>query len=146
MMHKQLSQLFTVDAIIVPMQAKTSYEALHELAEKFSRAYALPTPEVENILCERERLGSTAIGNEIAIPHGRLNVHQTLGVFAVAPLGIDFAAPDQQAVRIFAALIAPLSGDSYVRSLATISSSLADPLLRAKICLAHSSEEILQLL
>ena len=66
-----LTDLITREAILPSMRVATKKQALQELSERASGQCGLPAREIYDALLQRERLGSTGIGNGIAIPHGR---------------------------------------------------------------------------
>ena len=77
---------------------------------------------------QRERLGSTGVGNGIAIPHGKLKeIDRLFGVFARLPTAIDFEAIDEQMVDLVFLLLAPDSaGADHLKALARVSRLLRD--------------------
>lgn len=97
---------------------------LRELAGKLAAAGAVADAEqLFARLWERERLGSTAIGRGIAIPHCKLDsLAKVVVAVGLAPAGVDFAAPDAQPVRLFFVVVSPSrSPAEHLQSLAAIS-------------------------
>jgi len=90
---------------------------------------------VLGILLERERLGSTGIGDGIAIPHGKLrNLDQPLLAFGRSRRGVDFKALDGRPVKLFFLLIAPEEAIGlHLKMLARISRILKDPAVRTRL-------------
>lgn len=79
----RLADLLTSEAIIPTLKSNTKKQALQELSEKAAEICGLPAREIFDALLQRERLGSTGIGNGIAIPHGKLaRVKSIFGIFA----------------------------------------------------------------
>src|ERR1700710_1993300 len=90
-----LNELITPDGIIPALKVNTKKQALHELSERAAKIIGLPSREIFDALLQRERLGSTGIGNGVAIPHGKLpKVHQIVGLFARLERPIDYEALD----------------------------------------------------
>ncbi|RVI24217.1 PTS sugar transporter subunit IIA, partial [Sinorhizobium meliloti] len=68
-----LAGLLHQNAIIPAMRANSKKQLLQELAAKASKLTGLPEREIFDVILQRERLGSTGVGNGIAIPHGKLS-------------------------------------------------------------------------
>jgi PTS system nitrogen regulatory IIA component len=127
--------LITADAVIPALKANSKKQALQELAERAERVSGVPAREIFDALLQRERLGSTGVGNGVAIPHGKLAKAKDLfGVFARLERPIDFESLDGQPVDLLFLLIAPESaGADHLTALARIARGLRDPELVAKL-------------
>ena len=114
-----LSDLITPEAVIPTLRASSKKQALQELSERASAICGLPAREIYDVVLQRERLGSTGVGNGIAIPHGKIaRVTQIFGVFARLERPIDFEAQDSAPVDLIFLLIAPESaGADHLKSL-----------------------------
>lgn len=134
------------DGIVLRLAATDAEGAVRALAAVLARAHGLDAAEVETALLERERLGSTAIGDETAIPHGKLPIARVAGALGLSETGIDFAAPDGAPVRIVVALVAPLQGGAHLRALASVGEAVADPLLRKRLLEARTAADVRVLL
>jgi PTS system nitrogen regulatory IIA component len=123
------ADLLTSDAIIPALKASTKKQALHDLSEKAAEICGLPAREIFDALLQRERLGSTGIGNGIAIPHGKLaRVKSIFGIFARLERPIDFDALDGAPVDLVFLLITPeASGADHLKALACAARVLRDP-------------------
>ncbi|MEA3241313.1 MAG: PTS sugar transporter subunit IIA [Pseudomonadota bacterium] len=108
----------------------------------------IPADEVFTILKEREDLGSTGIGDSIAIPHGKTKKTETLIVaFAHSHEGISFDAIDDQPVKFFFLLLAPEdSAGLHLKALAKISRMLKDQEFRKRLAEAKDATELFQLI
>ena len=97
------------------------------------------------VLAERERLGSTAIGDGIAIPHGKLpKVTKILGTFGRHVQGVDFESLDGNPTHLFFMLVAPEDSTSlHLKALARVSRLLRDGNFREKLLSAPDSERTL---
>ncbi|WNJ89688.1 PTS IIA-like nitrogen regulatory protein PtsN [Bosea sp. 685] len=117
-----LIDLLTPAAVISPLRANGKKQALQELAQHAAMITGLPERELFEALLQRERLGSTGIGDGIAIPHGRMSgIDRLVGLFARAEKPVDFDALDGQPVDIIFVLIAPEgAGADHLKALARV--------------------------
>ena len=125
----KITEILTPEMVIPQMRGGSKAEVLSELAQCLCQAH----PEVVfdrllGVLNERERLGSTAIGDGIAIPHGKLPALKRLyGVFARLETPINFEAIDEQPVDLIFLLLAPeQAGADHLKALARISRLLRE--------------------
>jgi PTS system nitrogen regulatory IIA component len=122
---------------------------LDELAEKFPAADAALDPErVLDVLAEREKISTTAIGEGVAIPHGKLaGVERVHAVFARSKTGVDFASLDGEPTHLFFALIAPADGAAdHLKALARISRLLKESAIRSRLLRAESRDELFDII
>jgi PTS system nitrogen regulatory IIA component len=108
-----LSQLLKPDAVLAALRVNGKKQALQEMSERAAR-------EIFDAILQRERLGSTGVGDGVAIPHGKLaKCQQIFGVFARLDRPIDFEAPDALPVDLIFMLIAPeAAGADHLKALA----------------------------
>ena len=109
----------------------------------------LLSPEVEQgVLLERERISTTAIGEGVAIPHGKLpGVERVLGVFARSLQGVDFSSLDGGPTHLFFVLIAPESAAAdHLKALARISRLLKDETFRRRLLTGQTGEELYRII
>jgi nitrogen PTS system EIIA component len=132
--------------ILEELQAKTKRDVLAELSSAFLRDLKVDAEEMVSILLEREKLGSTGIGDGIAIPHGKMGSLKDLVVaFGRSRKGIDFNAMDGKPVHLFFLLMAPEnSAGLHLKALAKISRMLKDGTFRKRLLEADSREKLLQ--
>ena len=130
-----LSQLITPEAVIPSLKVNTKKHALQELSERAGTISGLPPREMFDALLQRERLGSTGIGEGIAIPHGKLaKASAIFGIFARLARPVDFQAIDGVPVDLICLLIAPESaGADHLKALATAARLLRDSKITAKL-------------
>jgi PTS system nitrogen regulatory IIA component len=146
----RITDILTSEELIAPnLRATSKSEVLSELAHHL----ALRVDEVEErrlveVLWERERLGSTAIGDGIAIPHGKLpGLRGVVGMFGRHPAGVDFDSLDGNPTRLFFLLVAPdESVGQHLKALARVSRLLKDADFRKRLIEASSATEILTLI
>ena len=124
-----LTDLLRPEAVISPLRANSKKQALQELAQHAALLTGLPERELFEALLQRERLGSTGIGDGIAIPHGRMpGIDKLVGLFARAEKALDFEALDGQPVDILFLLLAPEgAGADHLKALARIARALREP-------------------
>ncbi len=124
-----LNDLVAPQAVIPALKVNNKKQALQEIAERAADLTGRPEREILEVLMQRERLGSTAIGNGIAIPHGKLaKLDRLFGLFARLDRPIDFEALDGQPVDLIFLLLAPENaGADHLKALARIARLLRDP-------------------
>ena len=125
----ELGDLIKPEGVIPVLKAKTKKQVLQELSEKAAGLTGLDAREIFETLQQRERLGSTAVGRGIAIPHGRLPALKSIfSVFARLGEPIDFEALDGEPVDLIFLLLAPEhAGADHLKALARISRLLREP-------------------
>jgi len=143
----KFSDFLIQDAIIVDLQSKDKRGVMAELTQQLCRVCAIgkADPLVE-ILLEREALGSTGIGQGIAIPHGKSGeVKNLVATLGISRKGVEFDALDGEPVHIVFLLLAPPdSGGLHLKALAKISRLLKDKFFRQTLREAKSREEVLK--
>ena len=139
------TEILKRDFILDELEARNQHDVLAELVGVFAKGGVCFDPEAMlQVLLERERLGSTGIGEGIAIPHGKLQgLDEILLSFGRSSEGIDFDAMDGKPVHLFFLLMAPEnSAGLHLKILAKISRMLKDPALRNNLLQAKSKEKI----
>jgi nitrogen PTS system EIIA component len=146
----QLADIISLDRIECDLPCTSRKRALEKLGEIILRGSgaALTPHEVYEGLMARERLGSTAIGSGVAIPHGRMkNADTTLGALVQLHEGIDFDAMDKQPVDIcFALLVPEHSTEEHLRLLAELAEMFSNAAFRERLRKAKSKQELYDLL
>jgi PTS system nitrogen regulatory IIA component len=103
-----LADLIAQNSVLPALKANSKKQLLQELAAKASEVTGLAEREVFDVILQRERLGSTGVGNGIAIPHGKLaSLDKIVGVFARLDQPVDFEALDDQPVDLVFLLLPP---------------------------------------
>lgn len=131
---------------LVRLQASSADAALLELAELLARRTGLAADVIVAGLRERESLGSTGLGRGLALPHTKADIAGSVAVMGLAPEGIEFAAPDEQPVRVFVALVSSLQPSEHLRALALVSRAFSDASLIDRLLAAADAEQVLALL
>jgi PTS system nitrogen regulatory IIA component len=124
-----LLEFLTPEAVVPAMRVSGKKQALHELAAHAARLTGLDERAVFDTLAQRERLGSTGIGEGIAIPHGKLaGLAGLFGLAARLDKPIDFEALDGQPVDVLFLLLAPEgAGADHLKALARVARALREP-------------------
>lgn len=119
----ELSELIAPEGVISPLKASSKKQALQELSARAEQITGIGQREIFEALIERERLGSTGVGNGIAIPHAKLATLDRLwGLFARLETPIDFDSIDEQPVDLIFLLLAPAgAGAEHLKALARVS-------------------------
>jgi PTS system nitrogen regulatory IIA component len=123
-----IAELVTPRGIVAQLRASNKKQVLQELARRASLMTGVAERRIYDTLAERERLGTTGIGNGIAIPHGKLaELDRLYGLFARLERPIPFDAIDDQPVDLVFLLLAPLeAGADHLKALARVSRLLRD--------------------
>jgi PTS system nitrogen regulatory IIA component len=142
-----ISDLLAPDAVIPALKVQTKKQLLQELAARAARG-GLPEKRIFETLNERERLGTTGVGQGIAIPHGRMaEVSRITGVFARLEGGLDYEAVDSQPVDLVFMLLAPENaGADHLKALARVSRLLRNQQTCEKLRAASTAEAIYAIL
>jgi nitrogen PTS system EIIA component len=135
------------DSVVFNLNAGSKKELLQALATKAASLCGLPESLIFETLWEREKLGTTGIGNGIAIPHGRLDGLQSVcAVFARLSDTTDFDAVDGKPVDLAFMILAPEScGADHLQALARVSRSLRDPANCALLRTTQNADDVVAL-
>jgi nitrogen PTS system EIIA component len=143
-----IHDLITLESVLPRLRVTSKKQALQELSKRAAELTGLPDRQIYDVVIERERLGTTGVGNGIAIPHGKLAALSRLyGLFARLETAIDFEAIDEQPVDLIFLLLAPeQAGADHLKALARISRLLRDRSVCEKLRGSDSAEAIYALL
>ena len=135
------------DAIELNVKSKNKKEVIEELVEMLAKKNVILDKKatIESLM-EREELGSTGVGQGIAIPHSKTKgVKDLVAAFGVSADGVDFDALDGEAVNIFFLLLAPEGAAGLMlKALARVSNFLKNKYYRRKILEAKDKADVLQ--
>ena len=144
----RLTDILTPEAVIANLKATTKKQLLLELSERAAKISGLSAREIFDALLHRERLGSTGIGEGVAIPHGKLaHVKSILGVFARLERPVDYDALDGAPVDlVFMLITSESSGADHLKALACAARMLRDAGLVAMIRATRDNEALYSLI
>ena len=132
----KIAEILSRGCIISDIKSTTKEDVIRELAVNLAENFPqMNQEEVIQILLEREKLGSTGIGNGIAIPHGKLPMlTQIVTAFGRSREGISFDSQDERPAHLFFVLLAPENAASlHLKALARLSRLLKDSSFRQKL-------------
>ena len=124
----EIADLVKPDHVVAQLRASSKKQALQDLARRAADITGQPERAIFSVLMKRERLGTTGVGNGIAIPHGKLpTLNRLYGMFARLDHPIDFDSIDDRPVDLIFLLLAPeSSGADHLKALARVSRLLRD--------------------
>ena len=141
----KISDILGRDRIVSQLSSQTKEGILRELVHALAKgAQPINEGRVIEILLEREGLGSTGIGEGVAIPHGKSKeVREIMATFGRSLPGMDFQSLDGKPTHLFFLLIAPEnSAGTHLKALAQVSRLMKDPSFRKRLMEARTSEEL----
>ncbi|MDT8421597.1 MAG: PTS sugar transporter subunit IIA [Desulfuromonadales bacterium] len=145
----KISELLNPEAVVADLQSRDKGKVLAELTDALLACdESLQREEVIQVLKERERLGSTGIGDGVAIPHGKLKgIPELMLAFGRSRTGVDFDSMDGKPAHLFFLLVAPEeSVGVHLKTLARISKLLKDSAIRQKLLDADSQKDLYQII
>jgi nitrogen PTS system EIIA component len=145
----KITDILSPDMVVADLKGTTKPDVLNELAKALAAKYTeIKLADLTAVLAERERLGSTAIGDGIAIPHGKLRgVTKIIGAFGRHQQGVDFDSLDGEPSQIFFVLVAPEDSASlHLKALARVSRLLKEASFRSRLLAAKDSAELYSLI
>ncbi len=137
------------NGIIMPsLAAKSRKQVFHSMCADLSVVTEIDEREIFDAVMERERLGSTGVGEGVAIPHARLEgLSAPLGAFARLAEPVDFEAVDDRPCDLVFLLLAPMAaGADHLRALAAVSRAFREPSIRAALRGARTQEDVCAIL
>ncbi len=144
----EITDLITPDSVVADLKAGSKKQVLQELARVAAGVTGQTERAVFDVLIERERLGTTGVGNGIAIPHGKLpGLDRLHGLFARLAEPIPFDAIDDQPVDLIFLLLAPEgAGADHLKALARVSRLLRNHATCEKLRHANGAVPIYDIL
>jgi PTS system nitrogen regulatory IIA component len=143
-----LGEFLGKDAVVIDLKASSKKQLLQAMSERAAELTNLSAREIFDTILQREKLGSTGVGNGIAIPHGKFNnFDKIFGVFARLETPVAFDSLDEKDVDIAFLLLAPESaGADHLKALSRIARVLRDTERLAALRSASSEDAIYTLL
>jgi PTS system nitrogen regulatory IIA component len=133
------------DGIVAALRGRSKDDVIQELAGVVAERHPdIDRSRLVRALEERERLNSTALGEGIAIPHGKLpGLRRVVAAFGRSPSGVDFSSLDGKPTHLFFLLVAPEdSAGAHLKALARISRLLKDESFRARLMAAGTGADL----
>ncbi|MBG20831.1 MAG: PTS IIA-like nitrogen-regulatory protein PtsN [Rhizobiales bacterium] len=123
-----LADLIAQNAVLPALKANSKKQLLQEMSAKAATLTGLPEREIFDVILQRERLGSTGVGNGIAIPHGKMaHLDHIVGEFARLEQPVNFEALDDEPVDLVVLLLAPEgAGADHLKALSRIARVMRD--------------------
>lgn len=143
-----LISLLDTDRIFTDETIKSKKRLLEFIAEKAAENLSLSKSVIFNKLLERERLGSTGLGQGFAVPHARLDeLDQAYGCFIKLDSPVNYDAMDQMPIDLIFVLFIPMdSTEEHLQILASLARIFSQAEISDKIRGCQSSEQILKLI
>ena len=137
------------EAIILDLKAQDKESAVNEMVDALTKLKKIKnSKEAIEALMQREKLGSTGIGQGVAIPHSRCDfIKEQIAMLAISKKGVEFSALDGNPVNIIFLLLCP--GDSkgeHLQAMAKISKMLKDKYLRKAVLEANTTQDVLSII
>jgi PTS system nitrogen regulatory IIA component len=131
-------------AVLPALRVNGKKQALQELSAHAAKLTGLNEANIFEALFQRERLGSTGIGDGIAIPHGKLpGLTKIFGLIARLEKPVDFEALDSQPVDILFLLLAPEgAGADHLKALARVARVLREPGLIERVRASRDADAL----
>ena len=139
-----LTDLVAPQAVVPALKVNSKKQAIQELAARAAGLTGQSERDILEILQQRERLGSTGIGNGIAIPHGKLpKLNKLFGLFARLERPVDFEALDTKPVDLVFLLLAPeAAGADHLKALARVARLLREGEVVTKLRQSRDADAI----
>lgn len=143
-----LTDILSPDAVVADIKATSKKHLLQQLGARAAMLTGIEAARIQDVLQERERLGSTGFGGGIAIPHGKLpGLAHVFGLFARLGTPVDFDALDRQPIDLVFLLLAPEgAGADHLKALARVSRTFRQRALVEKLRGSNSADALYAML
>jgi PTS system nitrogen regulatory IIA component len=141
----KINEILTLETILAEVKANGKENSIKELAEFLCQIHTIADKsELVHVLLEREKLGSTGIGENVAIPHAKMKgLNQIIAAFGISKNGVEFDSLDQKPVNFIFLLLAPENATGiHLKALARISRLLKNQEFKSKLLNASNREDI----
>ncbi len=144
----KLSEVLNEDRIVLDFDAKKKEDAIGALVDPVENGHDRDT--ILSEILEREKLGSTGVGQGVAIPHVRMDaIDEPVVVFGRSAKPIDFEAIDDEACSLFFLVLGPTSAeaqDVYLKTMAKISRLMRSADVRSRLAEAATEDEVIEII
>lgn len=143
-----IDQLLSPEATFCSLKLSSKKKIIEKISEVMAESIDCPVQDIYESLFAREKLGTTALGHGIAIPHGRVEAcKEATAVLILLDEPVDYDAPDGQPVDIVFSILVPEQADSeQLRCLAEIAKVLSEPAIVSQIRHAHCGDALYEIL
>lgn len=140
----ELADILSEDSVIVCSESKTKLDVLHRLSEQAAKITGQDAATIFEAVNDREQLGSTGLGNGIAIPHGKFaGLHGVTALFAKLDTPVEFESVDDQPVDLVMLLLAPMgAGADHLKALARVARILRTDSVVARLRRCADANEL----
>ncbi len=141
----QISEYFRDDLVFLDLEASSKEETIRKMSAAMEKAGVIPDADrFFKEVMEREKLGTTAVGHGVALPHARTEkLNDIVVAFARLKEGVDFGADDGEPVRLVFLIGTPLKEvNRYLKLLASLSRALRKPEVREALLKAATPEDV----
>lgn len=144
----RLTDILRADCVVADLSGRSVTSVLAELARVVAQAHRIDPQRAAEALQAREKLGSTGVGDGVAVPHGKIaGLPRIVAAFGRCREGVDFRSIDGKPTRLFLALLAPeKAGAEHLQALARASRLLKRPAFRQALLDAPDAPEIHRLI
>lgn len=144
----KIADFLPLNGVLANLKISSKKQLLHDLSAKAAELTGLHERRIFEVLLERERLGSTGVGEGVAIPHGKFSELEGLfGLFAQLHEPVDFESVDERPVDLVFLLLAPeAAGADHLKALARVSRLLRDETTCERLRGSDSAEALYALL
>lgn len=142
-----IAPLITADTALLDVSFTSKKKLFEHAADLFARIHGLKSTDIFTSLFERERLGSTALGCGIAIPHGRIKgLKHACGAFYRLQTPLEFDAPDNQPVSICFVLLVPQdANEQHLQILGELAQLFGDDAMRTQLLATATPDDLIAL-
>ena len=143
-----ISQILSPEATFCSLKLSSKKKVIEKISEVMADSIDCPWQDIYESLFAREKLGTTALGHGIAIPHGRVEAcEKATAVFILLDEPVDYGAPDGKPVDIIFSILVPEKADAeQLKCLAEVAKVLSEPSLVSQIRHAHCSEALYEII
>jgi len=140
----ELADILSEDSVIVCSESKTKLDVLHRLSEQAAKITGQDAATIFEAVNDREQLGSTGLGNGIAIPHGKFaGLSGVTALFAKLDTPVEFESVDDQPVDLVMLLLAPMgAGADHLKALARVARILRTDAVVARLRRSEAAGEL----
>lgn len=133
-----LADIIAANAVLPHLKAQSKKQLLHELSQAASQFTRLDQRVIYEALLQREKLGSTGLGQGIAIPHGRIKgLKDALGAFVRLAQPVAFDAPDGRPVnQVFVLLVPEHATEQHLELLSELAQMFSERAFRERLAAA----------